>query len=290
VTNKKYMLTDKIVESFRTGERTKTNPNNKFTHNRRNLYKKIKEETGLDKDASKAMCLRLIEENMPIIQRYVQSQGEMPSNDIEQLVLQTYELRCKQIQDAARISDLPENDAQILLEEEEAETEDSGIEDRFLGMFSAPIGLAAEILMNNPHDNFVDPAMITGIVNTIGAKITSGDLMRAARNKPAGILGALGTGGTKAYDALRKYLNDPKNIGEKNAVLQGKITDVAQLAGYGGAENTTQSGVKVLANDVINQVKQQEIKAAIKKYLPIAIGLIIIIFIIAYVIGKKHKG
>jgi hypothetical protein len=226
------------------------------------------------------------------------SRGETPAQGVEELAIQASTLRQKEAESVAGAIDTSVDDALVFLEDDEATNMDANISmgENYLGMLAAPVQIAAHHLVKgvvdkDQVDNFVDPAIIAGIINTAGAKINSADLKRAANNKPAGLLGALGQGGTKAYDALRKYLNDPTNADEKKAVLSGVITDVSQLRMF----NTDQvpntgggSGLKLLGKDLVDEVAKQKKKEVIQKYLPIIIiGLVALIIIVVLIARKK---
>jgi len=285
-----------MAEGFRTGETPTPNKNNRQTTNRRKLYRQIKEQAGGDPSGELDYSLQIIRENLPTIQQYVMSRGEVPAEGIEDLTLQAYNLRSNEARGIADTLGVGINDALIFLEDDEATNIEANIgqPENFLGMYAAPIEIAAQRL-NNPTDkdqvdNFVDPALVAGLINTAGEKINSSKLMRAAQNKPAGVVGLLSAGGTKAYDALRKYLQDPKNADEKKAILAGTITDVSQLR-FGGATDqipNTGGGLKMLASDLADEVAKQKKKEMIRKYLPfIIVGLVLLIVVVYFVARKK---
>lgn len=292
-------LGDLMAESFRTGEKPTPNKNNRQTTNRRKLYRQIKERAGGDPSGELDYSLELVRENLPTIQQYIMSRGEVPSEGIEDIVLQAYNLRSREAENIAQTLDVSTNDALMFLEDDEATNIQAniGAEENFLGMYAAPIEIAAAHL-SKPIDkeqvnNFVDPAMVAGLINVAGEKINASKLKRAAEGKPAGVVGFLSTGGTKAYDALRKYLQDPKNADEKKAILAGTITDVSQLRLYGADTDQVPntgggSGIKLLAKDLADEVARQKKKEMIRKYLPIAIiGLVVLILIVYFLARKK---
>ncbi len=290
-----------MAESFRGGNIPTPNKNNQQTANRRKLYAQIKEQGGNDPDAELDYALSIVRENLPTIQQYVMSRGEVPADSVEDLTLQAYNLRQTEAQNLAQTLDVNVNDALIFLEDDEASNIDAniGTTDNFLGMYSAPVEIAASHLLNripkDQVDNFVDPALVAGLLNTAGEKINSSKLRRAAENKPAGVVGLLSAGGTKAYNALRTYLQDAKNKDEKAAVLNGTITDVSQLRlnntdqvpevpGQGGLFGQ----IKLTAKQLADEVAKQKKKEYIQKYLPIAIiGLVLLIVIVYFVARKK---
>jgi hypothetical protein len=283
-------LAQSIAENYRTGKPIEVNPNNNITASRRKMYSHLNDYTGGDPESMYKYSMNVLSKYRPNIQRYVLSQGEVPNKDFNKMVQQAYDLRCKQIEHYSKASGLPQNEAQILLENEESDKEEIQNPDSntFLGALAAPIGVAAHYIKHSA-DNFVgenpdnlDPALIMGLINTATAKINSSDLKRAAQNKPAGILGTLGTGGTSQYDSLRSFLQKPENAQIKQQILNGLITDVSQIPGFSPA----QGGVNVLAQDAINQVKQQEIK----KMIPyIIIGLIILTLVIVLLVRHHDR-
>ncbi len=159
----------------------------------------------------------------------------------------------------------------------------------------APIGIAAKHLsyQGDGSDNYLDGGLVTGLINTIGGKLDAGQLKRAAENKPSGIVGAL-TGGKKEYERLRAYLQNPANAEEKARVLNGQITNVNQLQGYGGG-NTGNTGLNlpnlnIAGTDVVAEMIRIKKREEIKKMLPfIIIGVVLIIFV-TFLIAKNAKS
>jgi len=290
-----------MAESFRGGTTPTPNRNNKQTTNRRKLYAKIKERAGDDPDAELDYALSIIKENLPTIQQYIMSRGEVPADGIEDATLQAYNLRQREAQNLAQTLDVNLNDAMIFLEDDESSNIDAniGTEDNFLGMYAAPVEIAAMRLLDRTPkdqvDNFVDPALVAGLINTAGEKINAAKLRRAAEGKPAGVVGFLSAGGTKAYNALKAYLADPKNADEKKAILNGTITDISQLRLSGAGTDQVpneQPGlfgqIKLTAQQLADEVAKQKKKEIIRKYLPIAIiGLVLLIVIVYFVARKK---
>ena len=277
------ILSEAMAESFRSGFVNPPNANNKVTTGRRKLYEHILGQAGGDPNGELDYSMKLIKDGEPDIQKYVLSKGETPAPDAEDLALQAYNLRCQEIDNIANTIGVPDTDAQIFLEqdEDEAKGANSSAVDSNIGALFAPIGLAAKHLHRKGVAGHADNAaggllggLLSGVIGAAGAKINSGDLMRAAEGKSAGIFGALGTGGTKFYDALRAYLQNPANADEKQNVLNGTITDVSMLRGY---QSLPQGGLAVQAQQVTSQLKAN----AIQQYLPyIFIGVIVLIVII----------
>jgi hypothetical protein len=281
------MLSETIAESYRTGNRPKINSANKFTASRRNMYEHIRNLAGGDKNLMKHNSLSVIKDYLPTLQKYVISQNEVPNKDPELLAKQAYQLRCKQIKHYASAAGISEPEAQILLESEEAERDASQQPDAdtYLGGLAAPVGVVGshsdfDYFDNNPETDNLDPALVMGLLNTATSKINSADLKRAAQNKPAGILGTLGTGGTSQYDSLRSFLQKPENAQIKQQILNGLITDISQIPNFSG----NAGGINVLAQDTISQIKQQEIK----KMLPyIILGLVLFAVLIFFIARRK---
>lgn len=282
-------LSEKIADSYRKNTPAKANPANPVTSRRRKLYQVIKERTGGDPSAELEYSLRIIKQERPKIESYVISKNEVPLENLEDLIMQAYQLRCNEIDSTAKILNVSDAEAGLFLEDDEAESEiaNNPEAENFIGEFFAPIGLAAKHLTT--HDS-LDGSLIEGVTNTIGNMIDKGALKRAAQNKKAGIIGGI-SGGKKEYELLRTYLQNPANSDEKNLVLNGTITDTTQLRGYGGAAGTVGNagGVKILAKDVIDKIAREKKNEVIRKNLPyIIIGLVVII-IVTILIVKNAK-
>jgi hypothetical protein len=286
-------VSEALTEMYRTGKHIKPVMTNKMTRGRVKQYEAIKETTGEDPLSELNYSMQLIKEGVPQIQRYVLSQNETPAPNIEQLTTQAYKLRCRQINDTAKAMDIPQHEAEVWIEMDESEDEtlESAAADSHLGSLFAPIGIAATRLEQKrkkglaydpaySEPDTLDPNLALGIVNTIGQKVTSADLKRAAQNKPAGILGFLGTGGTSHYDALRKYFQQNPNVAAQ--VINGTITDESQLPNWSSGLPSGANAVN--SNDLTNAVAQYQTQQQIKKYLPvILIGLVVIVLVIVLI-------
>jgi hypothetical protein len=246
--------------------------------------------------------MQLIKDGVPQIQRYILSQNETPANNINDLTVQAYKLRCRQISDVAKAMDIPLHEAEVWLEMDESEdiTLENSNSDTYLGSLFAPIGVASTRLeqrkkkglaydpsysMSEKPDN-LDANLVTGIVNTIGAKVSNADLRRAAQNKSAGILGFLGAGGTVHYNALRAYFQKNPNVAAQ--VINGTITDESQLPNWQGLP----AGANVInSNDVVNSVAAYQKQQALKQYLPIVlIGIVALVIIIVLITKGASKN
>lgn len=281
-------VSEKVADSYRTNSKPVANPNNKVTRNRRKLFATIKERTGNDPNAELDYSLAIINRERPKIESYVINKNEVPADKLEDLVKQAYALRCVEIDSTANTLGVSENEANIFLEDDEADTEESNNyeAENFIGELFAPIELAVKHL-NSGADNFIDPSIITGITNVAGQKIDSAQLRRAAQNKPSGIIGML-SGGKGEYELLKSYLQKEENKDEKQKVLSGIITNVSQLRGYGNIGGG--KGVNIAASDVINEIAKQKRKEEINKILPyVLIGVVAIILITVY-ISKNAKS
>lgn len=282
-------VSEKVADSYRTGNKPNANPANKVTRRRRKLFDTIKERTGGDPNAELDYSLKIIQRERPKIENYIMSKNEVPMDSLEDIVNQAYQLRCKEIDDTARTLGVSEGEANIFIEDDESETEQANNyeAENFIGELFAPIEIAASHL--NKPEGFVDPNLISGLIGTAGAKIDSAAMKRAALDKKSGILGFL-SGGKGEYEQLRKYLQDPKNKDEKDAVLAGVIKDPSQLRGFGGLQNqnTLLGGkVGVFANDVIDEIARQKKREMIRKNLPFIILGIVAIILITYLIVKN---
>lgn len=292
-------LSEKIADSYRKNRNPKANPGNVVTSRRRKLYSTIKDRTGGDADAEFDYAMKIIGKERAKIENYVISKNEVPMDNLAELVMQAFNLRCQEIDQTARTLNVSDAEAGLFIEDDEAESAlaNNGEQDNFLGELFAPIGIAAKHLSGgeDSNDNFVDAGLVSGVINTIGGKVDKGTLKRAAQNKPSGILGFL-SGGKKQYELLRSYLQDPKNAAEKDKVLKGIITDISQLAGYGGqlpANNSgiLPNGVNIAGIDVLKAIEDQKKKEAIKKALPfIIIGLIVIILITVLIVKNANRN
>lgn len=285
-------LSERVADSYRKNEKAKANPANAVTSRRRKLYSVIKERTGGDPSAELEYSMKIIQKERPKLENYVISKNEVPADSIQDLILQAYKLRCDEIDSTASMLGVSDGEASIFLEGDEAESDlaNNPETENFIGELFAPVGIAAKhITSMEGANNFVDPSLVQGVLGTAGNILDKSALKRAANNKPSGVVGLL-TGGKKEYDLLRKYLQDPKNADEKDAVLRGIITDVTQLRGY--ALGTTGNviaggGVRVLANDVIDQIAQQKKREIINKNLPFIIGGLILIIVVTVLIVKN---
>lgn len=299
-----HNLSEKVADSYRQGKKVKSNPSNPVTSRRRKLYSVIKERTGGNAQAELDYAISIINQERPKIENYILSKNEVPMDKIEDLIMQAYQLRSQEIDHTASLLGVSDGEAAIFLEDDEAssETANDNEVDNFIGELFAPIGLAAKHLHGNSGglstpNNFVDAGLIGGLINTVGSKVNNADLRRAAQDKPAGILGFLGAGGTAGYNALRNYFKVPANADEKARVIAGQITDVSQLRGYGGAvaatsgTNILPGGINVAGVDVIKAIETQKKQEAIKKALPfIIIGLVVIIVVTILIVrNAKHK-
>ncbi len=289
-------LSEKVANSYRDGSTVKPEANNKTTRKRRALYKKIMNQSHGNIGDQIAMSLNIIKQNRPLVESYVLSQNEVPLDNIEDLVKQAYELRSKEIDDTAQLLQVSEGEANIFLEADSSFQ--SGVNNfqggADLGELFAPIGIAAKHLSftgeDSEPDSFIDANLVSGVIGTIGGKLDSAQLKRAAENKPSGIVGAL-TGGKKEYETLRSYLQNPKNADEKAAVIKGVINSVYQLRGYstGGITlNQGVGGVNIAGVDVIEEIARQKRREAIRKAIPfLIIGVVVIVLVTFLIVRKK---
>ena len=288
-------INELMAEGARTGKNIKVNPANKITSARRKMFSNIQELSGNDPQQMFEKSVKIVNDYIPNVRRYVLSQNEIPNNNTNNLIKQAYQLRCNQINNYSKATGLSNGNAQILLESEESESDNYHAPDKetYLGALSAPIGIVASYLENSNNfdgntetDYFIDPAIVTGLFSTVGSKISASELKRAAMNKPAGLVGLLSSGGTSTYDKLRAFLNNPANIQYKNGILNGQINDISQIPLFstGGYINNNTGGLGGFTNQTINEIKKQKIKQAIPY---IIIGVAVLILIIVLILKKR---
>lgn len=285
-------IAEKVADSYRQNRKPVANPGNRVTANRRKLYQQIKERTGGNSNAELDFALSIVRKRKPEIEQYILSHNEVPMDTIEQLAVQAYNIRCKEIDETMNTLQVSEPEAVIFLEEDEAETKDAfnDEEGNYVGELFAPIGIIAK--QNAGADEFIDSGLVSGLINTIGGKLDAAQLKRAAQDKRPGIVGAL-TGGKAEYEALRKYLQDPANVQIKQAVLNGTIKDVSQLPGFATGDNrgfgSPGVGLNIAGRDVIDEIARIKRREMINKALPfIIIGLVLIVFVTIYI--TKHAN
>ena len=312
-------ISEVIAESYRGGRQVKPNVTNKLSVARKKMYEKIKNATGEDPDTELDYSLQLIKENTPQIQRYVMSQNELPADNSKGLAVQAYKLRCNQISAVAQALGVADNEAQVFLEQDEAESMDleSSDSDNYLGQLFAPIGIAATRIEQRKYkargrgDNYTEVAdsydtqpenlsgdLVSGITQTIGNKVNTSTLIRAAQNKPAGLLGFLSTGGTAHYNALRDYFQKNPTIAKQ--VISGAIRDESQLPGWGinqlGTTPTDSTnildrlagtGSNIGAPDILDAIRKSETKRQINKMLPFIIAGVVILIVATILITKS---
>jgi hypothetical protein len=310
-------ISEHIANSYASGKKPKVNINNKFTRKRMKLYENIKENTGENPDSELDFSRQIIGENLPKVQRYIMSQNETPSDNLDNLIKQAYSLRCNQINAISSSLDISDRDAQILIEEDEHEANEieANGKDEFLAELFAPIGIAATRLqmkhkkdqaeaenLDGEADNLSGDLgnILGGVLGIAGTKISAGDFKRAAQNKPAGVLGALGAGGTSHYNALRSWFSQYPKIAA--LVVSGQIPDEASLYYYVQQQNViSQGGAKISmppvsaigstpinSNDIVGGIADYQKKQALKKALPlIIIGAVALIIVIVLIARKK---
>lgn len=241
-----------IMDSF-AGETLRANPANPVTIKRRRLHKI------LNGDVNEA--LRIVKRHIPRIDKYILSKGETPLSNLAEKSVQAYILKSKEISDVSRALGIPDSEAQIFLDQAEA----SGFQ------------------MNHPDtENFLGEifAAIAPIAQKGIDKVAA---RRAAKGKPAGIFGALATGGTKAYNTVRGMT--PEQIAQQ-AAAAGQASDIAQTpAGKGNILDE----IKIGAKDIIRSVGDQERKAQLQKMLPYFIIGAALLFIVVFLAARSGK-
>jgi hypothetical protein len=268
------------ADYYRTGKKKFANPNNSITTKRKNLFEKIKSSANGNISNEILLSMNIIKPNRDKIEQYVISQGESPAENIQHLIKQAYDLRSKQVDSVAASLGISDGEAIVTIEQDEdfQRKINNYSGGGNIGELFAPIGIAAKYLSHGGGDNF----NLSSVTSVVGEKIDKSALIRAAQNKKPGIIGSIS--GKRKYEQLRSYLNSPENIKEKEAVLKGIITDVSELKNFNPLNES--SGVKVLAKDVIDQLKKNEKKKELNKIIPYAIIGVIIIILISVIITK----
>lgn len=290
-------IANALTEMYRTGKHIKPARTNAITRARVKQYEDIKNATGEDGASELDYSRQIIKDNLPIVERYVLSQNETPARKTDDLIKQAYQLRCRQIDNVAKSMDIPTDEAEVWLEMDEAE--DMNLEtagaDSFLGSLFAPIGVAATRLQQKAKkglaydpaysmpDNLDLGAVLGGATQVIGGALTTSELKRAAANKPAGVVGALSTGGTSHYNDLRAYFQKNPTVAQQ--VLSGAITSENQLPNWSGSLIGT--GANMLnSNDITGSIADYQRKQQLKKMLPVIIIGVVALIIVTILITK----
>lgn len=268
------------------GENVSPNPANDVTIGRKAKGQRIMKKSEGNDSAAFQIAMNDISDNVPRLQEFILQHSEEPSPNLGDMVKQVYELRQRDAAEANDVLGFQGKEEPILfLEQQEADfiNENGYPLESFLGDLYAPIDIAYSYMMKNSKpDNFVDPALLTGIINTVGSKVGSADLKRAAQDKPAGILGFLGAGGTAHYNSLRSYFKDPKNAATRQAVINGQITSEAQLPGWTSPITNMSGSFQPVVNNLAG--------SAFKSFLPYIILFLVLIGIIVFIASRhKHK-
>jgi hypothetical protein len=292
-------IANALTEMYRTQKHIKPVRTNDITKARVKQYEAIKSATGEDPTEEYNYSMQIVNDNLPQIQRYILSQNETPATKLTDTVLQAYKLRCNHINNVAKSMDVPQDEAEVWLEMEEADDmnlETSGA-DGYLGSLMAAIGVAATRLEQKKKkglgydpsysepDN-LDAGIVGNVAGIVGNITTGAELKRAAQGKPAGIIGALSTGGTQHYDALRQYFKQNPNVAAQ--VLSGVISSETQLPNWGGGLG---AGANFLnSNDITSGVADYQRKQQIKKMLPYIIGGVVLLIIVIILISKRGSS
>lgn len=290
-------LLDKQIK----GERLKSDGNNDVTKDRHSRFNSIVEQAEENPEAEYQIALSEIEDNLPRLQEYVLSKGEQPNEDISGLAQQVFNLRQKEISDTAETLGVSSAEALHILENNEAEFYDEMeyMPNEFLGGMFAPVLIVSRYKKHRQHrknkfdpdyDTFVSPELVSGIVNTIGEKLSASSLKRAAQGKPAGIIGTLSAGGASHYNALRDYFKAHPE--EAQLVIKGMITDESQLKLF---QNPSQQDKNILSangiglNDLKSSLEKNVADQYKKKTIPYIIGgvLLVVLIIVLVVMSKK---
>lgn len=265
------------------GELKPPNPNNDITVKRKRLGNNIMNEANGNESVQYQLAVDVLNNHKTRLQEFVLSHGEAPAYDLNELIVQTFQLKNKDIAKVSSILGMDNNESLLHIENEEQNFyDDMGyVRDEFLGELLAPVEIAYTHLKNARPDNFLDPSLISAGINMVGTKVNSSTLKRAAQGKPVGLLGKISTGGKAHYAALVAYFR--ANPDQKQAVLSGRITDESELPGWViNSESSNRSATGL--NDIYKQIKRAEIK----KYVPYIIAGVLLIVLIVY-IAARHK-
>lgn len=263
------------------GEDITPNPRNKTTQRRRALKHKILTEANGDEQAAYQMAMSTLENYIPRLQEFVLSHSEEPAPEIPDLISQVFQLRMHDVRDVSDMLDMDTEQSLVHLDQQEDsfERENGYCRDEFLGELFSPIQIAYSY-MHSQKNSFAAEPVISGAVNLIGQKVNSATLKRAAAGKPAGVLGAVSTGGTSHYDALRNYFRNNPEIAKQ--VISGQITDESQLPNWRAPINTNTGG------NPLTPLVSDAAGSTVKEYLPyIIVGFIVIVAVVYFAAHSK---
>lgn len=272
-----------MLDQQQQGESIKPNPNNKITKKRLALGRSIMSIANGKSESAYNAAMDLLGNHIERLQEFVLSHSEEPAPELNKLVVQCYQLRQTDINDASDVLSFDNKEAKIFLDQQESDFYDEMgyVRDEFLGELVAAIDIAYAHIKSNP-DGFIDAGLLQGVINTIGTKVNASTLKRAAQGKKPGILGLLSTGGKKHYAALVAYFNDPKNKDTRAKVVSGQIIDESELPNWNAPPVTS-------TTNPINQIGNDIAHDQIKKYLPYIIGGILLIVVIVYFAARRKK-
>lgn len=267
------------------GEFKGPDANNAVTQKRRKLGASIIGKANGKKEVAYNLAMQALENYTPRLQEFVLSHGEEPAPNLNDLVQQVYELRMKEAAESADILSINPAQGMLFLEQQESDFyDDSGyIGDDFLGEMWAPIEIAYGHIAKGAYDpdGFVDPALVSGIINTVGTKVNAATLKRAAQGKKPGILGFLSTGGKAHYNGLIAYFTANPKVALQ--VINGEITDESMLPGWKVAPVQPPSNPLV---DAGNKIAGDKIKQALPYLI---IGFVIILAVIYFTARASKK-
>lgn len=265
------------------GEDVTPNPNNKVTRKRQAAANYIAKESNGNGEDAYNISMDMLGDNVTRLQEFVLSHSEEPAPDLRDLAKQVYQLRMTDVSEAGEILDLDTEESKTFLEEQEASFEgDFGyVADDFLGHLGAPLEIAVGY-MQGKKEGFVDPGLITGIINTVGSKLNHGELVRAAQGKSANFITGLSTGGKAHYNSLVAYFKAHPDTAKQ--VTSGQITDESQLPGW-----TAPATTAPLYNNPLNNIATDTVNSQFKRAIPYIILFLVLIGVIVYVAARHKK-
>lgn len=226
------------------------NPDNFQTQNRLRFKRKLNNFCKANNYDEGDVSLDIVKENQGDIEKYVITQGEIPSQDPIELSIQAYLLREAQIRSVMEGAGVDYDEALVLIEEDEAEKMEAGHpdSDNFLGAIFSAIGGVAKKAVQKAAEK------------------------RAAQGKNAGFFGNLN-------EAINKQSYDEV----KAAVSQDPALAKQAMSSQGLSDSS-----RIYLQEIIDKVKEEEKKKEIKKMIPLIIVGVLVIIAITVLLTRKR--